>query len=141
MADVQAMCAQQAGATPATPGVDPGVDPRPDSRPDSCADAHIDPLASAEADLARVLATLSQGRREGRESLSLARLAKRSALPMSTLLRYLGVLADAHWVVVEATGDTRQHVRLTHAGLAQHDSLVQDTPLRSPAPARTGFPS
>lgn len=116
MDDVAAAFAQCSGATPADPCLDPCLDSRPDSQ--------ADPLARAEAELARVLATLADGQREGRESLSFARLAKRSALPMSTLLRYLGVLADARWVVIETSEPTRQHVRLTLAGLAQHDSLA-----------------
>ncbi|VVE35567.1 transcriptional regulator [Pandoraea horticolens] len=92
-------------------------------------------LAQAEQDLARLLATLADGRREsrecrecregreGRESLSLARLAKRSALPMSTLLRYLGVLTSAGWVSLEDGERGLRLVRLTDAGIAQCDSL------------------
>ncbi|QHE92438.1 helix-turn-helix domain-containing protein [Pandoraea fibrosis] len=80
-------------------------------------------LAQAEQDLARLLATLADGRREGRESLSLARLAKRSALPMSTLLRYLSVLTDAGWVSLEDGERGLRLARLTEAGVAQCDSL------------------
>lgn len=80
-------------------------------------------LAQAEQDLARLLATLADGRREGRESLSLARLAKRSALPMSTLLRYLGVLTSAGWISLEDGERGLRLVRLTDAGIAQCDSL------------------
>lgn len=80
-------------------------------------------LAQAEQDLARLLATLADGRREGRESLSLARLAKRSALPMSTLLRYLGVLTSAGWISLEDGERGLRLARLTDAGIAQRDSL------------------
>ncbi|VVD73295.1 helix-turn-helix domain-containing protein [Pandoraea fibrosis] len=80
-------------------------------------------LAQAEQDLARLLATLADGRREGRESLSLGRLAKRSALPMSTLLRYLSVLTDAGWVSLEDGERGLRLARLTEAGVAQCDSL------------------
>ncbi|EON11628.1 MULTISPECIES: helix-turn-helix domain-containing protein [Pandoraea] len=80
-------------------------------------------LAQAEQDLARLLATLADGRREGRESLSLARLAKRSALPMSTLLRYLGVLTSAGWISLEDGERGLRLVRLTDAGITQCDSL------------------
>ncbi|MDM8355601.1 helix-turn-helix domain-containing protein [Pandoraea communis] len=80
-------------------------------------------LAQAEQDLARLLATLADGRREGRESLSLARLAKRSALPMSSLLRYLGVLTNAGWISLEDGERGLRLVRLTDAGIAQCDSL------------------
>lgn len=135
MDDVAAAFAQCSGATPADPRLDPCIDPCLDSRPDSPAD----PLARAEAELARVLATLADGQREGRESLSFARLAKRSALPMSTLLRYLGVLADARWVVIETSEPTRQHVRLTRAGLAQHDSLATHAPLATSSPGSEGL--
>ncbi|OXS96435.1 hypothetical protein EIL82_09890 [Pandoraea apista] len=80
-------------------------------------------LAQAEQDLARLLATLAEGRRAGRESLSLARLAKRSALPMSTLLRYLSVLTRAGWVSLEDDERGLRLARLTEAGVAQSDSL------------------
>lgn len=80
-------------------------------------------LAQAEQDLARLLATLADGRREGREPLSLARLAKRSALPMSSLLRYLGVLTNAGWISLEDGERGLRLVRLTDAGIAQCDSL------------------
>lgn len=87
---------------------------------DSAVDAS---LAQAEQDLARLLATLADARREGRESLSLARLAKRSALPMSTLLRYLSVLTHAGWVSLEDGERGLRLARLTEAGIVQCDSL------------------
>lgn len=80
-------------------------------------------LAQAEQELARLLQTLADGRREGRESMSLARLAKRSALPMSTLLRYLSVLTEAGWVSLEEGERGLQLARLTPDGAAQFDSL------------------
>ncbi|MFJ2991068.1 helix-turn-helix domain-containing protein [Pandoraea sp. NPDC087047] len=80
-------------------------------------------LAQAEQDLARLLQTLADARREGRESLSLARLAKRSTLPMSTLLRYLNVLTQAGWVALEDGERGLRLARLTEAGTAQYDSL------------------
>lgn len=80
-------------------------------------------LAQAEQDLARLLVTLADGRREGRESLSLARLAKRCALPMSTLLRYLSVLTDAGWISLEDGERGLRLARLTDAGVSQCDSL------------------
>jgi DNA-binding IclR family transcriptional regulator len=80
-------------------------------------------LAQAEQDLARLLATLAEGQREGRESLSLARLAKRSALPMSALLRYLSVLTQAGWISLEEGERGLRLARLTDAGMAQCDSL------------------
>ncbi|WP_087689039.1 helix-turn-helix domain-containing protein [Pandoraea sp. PE-S2R-1] len=81
-------------------------------------------ISQAEQDLARLLFTLAQGRHEGRDALSLARLAKRSALPMSDLLRYLGVLGEAGWVEVEDGERGLRLARLTDTGLAQYDSLV-----------------
>ncbi|WP_242561351.1 MULTISPECIES: helix-turn-helix domain-containing protein [Pandoraea] len=87
------------------------------------APAHDNDLAQAEQDLARLLQTLADGRQEGRESLSLARLAKRSTLPMSALLRYLSVLTEAGWVSLEDGERGLQLVRLTAAGVAQLDSL------------------
>ncbi|MCE4059383.1 helix-turn-helix domain-containing protein [Pandoraea sputorum] len=80
-------------------------------------------LAQAEQELARLLRTLGDGRREGRESMSLARLAKRSALPMSTLLRYLSVLTEAGWVSLEDGERGLQLARLTATGAEQLDSL------------------
>ena len=86
-------------------------------------------LAQAQQDLARLLQTLANGRREGREALSLARLAKRSTLPMSALLRYLSVLTEAGWVSLEDGERGLQLARLTPAGTAQLESLdVAGTP-------------
>ncbi|AJP57478.1 hypothetical protein UC34_11500 [Pandoraea vervacti] len=82
-----------------------------------------DDLEQAAQDLARLLSTLADGRREGREALSLARLAKRGGLPMSTLLRYLNVLTDAGWVALDDSERGLSLVRLTPAGAAQLDSL------------------
>ncbi|MDR3399663.1 MAG: helix-turn-helix domain-containing protein [Pandoraea sp.] len=90
--------------------------------PDEAASADAS-LAQAEQDLARLLVTLADGHREGRESLSLARLAKRSALPMSTLLRYLSVLTEAGWISLEDGERGLRLARLTKAGIAQCDSL------------------
>lgn len=90
-------------------------------------DACADPLTQAERDMARLLATLADGRREGRESLSLARLAKRGALPMSTMLRYLSALTDAGWIAVEDGERGLKLARLTPAGIAQYDSLMTAT--------------
>lgn len=80
-------------------------------------------LAQAEQDLARLLQTLADARQEGRDSLSLARLAKRSTLPMSTLLRYLNVLTQAGWVSLEDGERGLRLARLTDAGASQYDSL------------------
>ncbi|VVE10590.1 helix-turn-helix domain-containing protein [Pandoraea anhela] len=85
--------------------------------------AHKDDFTQATQDLARLLQTLADGRHEGRESMSLARLAKRCALPMSTLLRYLSVLTETGWVSLEDGERGLQLVRLTAAGAAQLDSL------------------
>lgn len=82
-----------------------------------------DELAQAEQDLARLLQTLADARHEGREAISLARLAKRSALPMSTLLRYLSVLTEAGWISLEDGERGLRLARLTPAGAAQYDSL------------------
>ncbi|VVE62544.1 transcriptional regulator [Pandoraea captiosa] len=86
-------------------------------------DGGSDDLAQTTQDLARLLQRLADGRREGREALSLARLAKRSALPMSTLLRYLSVLTDAGWVALDDGERGLSLARLTPAGAAQLDSL------------------
>ncbi|SUA88699.1 Uncharacterised protein [Pandoraea pulmonicola] len=75
--------------------------------------------------------------------MSLARLAKRSGLPMSALLRYLSVLSGVGWVAVGVAAENaarntenteesapedgrgQRLARLTDAGRAQHDRLMQ----------------
>lgn len=87
-----------------------------------------DPISSAEQALARLLFTLAQGRQggheAGRDAFSLARLAKRSELPMSDLLRYLSVLSEAGWVDIEDGERGLRLVRLTDTGRAQYSSLL-----------------
>lgn len=96
----------------------------PASHATECIDAAAESISSAEQDLARLLFTLAKGRDEGRDALSLARLAKRSGLPMSDLLRYLSVLGDAGWVDIEDGERGLRLARLTDAGLAQYGSLL-----------------
>ncbi|AKM32199.1 hypothetical protein AB870_21875 [Pandoraea faecigallinarum] len=84
---------------------------------------HDDDPGQAVQDLARLLQALGDGQREGREAMSLPRLAKRSALPMSTLLRYLSVLTDAGWVALDDSKRGVQLAHLTASGTAQLRSL------------------
>ncbi|KKB62763.1 hypothetical protein WM40_15915 [Robbsia andropogonis] len=76
---------------------------------------------SPEAQLARLLATLADPSADG--GLSLARVSKRSGLPMSTLRRLLSALGDADLVVWSLQDNGRGTARLTQAGR----SLIADT--------------
>jgi hypothetical protein len=78
--------------------------------------------ASPEAQLARLLAVLADP--AAASGLSLARVSKRSGLPMSTLRRLLTALADADLAVWSLDDKGRGQARLSPAGRA----LVEEYP-------------
>lgn len=107
--------------------VDPDGAPKGDSADATDAtDVTADAADQATAQLGRVLIALADpGAAKG---LSLARISKRCALPMSTLRRLLTGLEDAGLVGVTLTEDGRGAAILTQAGHTLAASLTTESP-------------
>lgn len=86
----------------------------PDDRSQEADDDRNDVDASPEAQLARLLAVLADP--AAASGLSLARVSKRSGLPMSTLRRLLTLLADADLAVWSLDESGRGSAQLSAAG-------------------------